>query len=45
MGIKLGLLLLESLTRISKLYAPTDSEHKLHKREIENWLPMGIELG
>ena len=35
---------LESSTRISKFYAPTDSEHKLHKTEIENWLLIGCNL-
>ena len=29
---------LESSTRISKFYAPTDSEHEFNKTEIENWL-------
>ena len=32
---------LESSTRISKFYAPTDSEHKFNKTEMENWLPIG----
>ena len=34
----------ESSTRISKFYNPTDSEHKLHKTRIENWLSIGFEL-
>ena len=29
---------LECLTRISKFFDPTDSEHKFHKMKIENWL-------
>ena len=29
---------LESSTRISKFYDPTDSEHEFDKTEIENWL-------
>ena len=42
---ELGLPVLESSTRISKFYAPTDSEHKFNKTEIENWLPIGYNLG
>ena len=40
-----GLPVLESITRISKFYALTDSEHKLNKIEIENWLPINYNLG
>ena len=39
--IELGLQVLNSSTRISKFYAPTDSEHKFDKTEIENWLSIG----
>ena len=28
-----------------KFYAPTNSERKVHKARIENWLPIGFELG
>ena len=41
---ELGLPLLESPSRISKVYAPTDSEHKFNKTEIKNWLPIGYNL-
>ena len=37
---ELGLPVLESSTRIS-----TDSEQKFDKTEIENWLPIGENLG
>ena len=30
---------------ILKLFARTDSEHKFNKIEIENWLPIGFNLG
>ena len=43
--IELGPPVLESSTRISKFYDPTDSEHKFHKTRIENWLSIGFELG
>ena len=33
---ELGPPVLESLTRISKFYAPAGSEHKFNKTEIEN---------
>ena len=36
MGIELGPPVLKSLSRISKFYIPTDSEHKFNKKEIEN---------
>ena len=36
---------LESFTRISKFYVPTDSELKFRKMEIENWLPIRFNLG
>ena len=36
---------MESSARISKFYAPPDSEHKFNKTEIENWLPTGYNLG
>ena len=42
---ELGLPLLESPARISKLYGHTNSEHKFTKMEIENWLPIGYNLG
>ena len=42
---ELGLPVLESSARISKFYAPNDSEHKFNKTEIENWLPIGYNLG
>ena len=42
---ELGPPVLESSARISKFYAPTDSEHKFNKTEIENWLPIGYNLG
>ena len=35
---------LDSLTRISKFYDPSDSEHKFHKMGIKNWLSMDFEL-
>ena len=35
---------LESLTRISKFYDPSDSEHKFHKMRIENWLSVDFKL-
>ena len=35
----------ESSTRISKCYAPADSEHKSDKTGIENWLLIGFSLG
>ena len=34
----------EFLTRFSKFYDPTDSEHKFHKTEIENSLYIEFEL-
>ena len=40
-----GWLVLESSTRISGYFAPTDSEHKFNKTENENWLPLGYNLG
>ena len=45
MVIKLGPPVLESLTRISKFYDPSDSEHKSHEMTIENWLSIDSELG
>ena len=36
---ELGPPVLESSARNPKFYAPTDSEHKVNKTEIENWLP------
>ena len=44
MVIKLGPLLLESSSKISKLHFPTNPEHK-YKAKIENWLAIGFELG
>ena len=35
----------ESSTKISKFYAPTDSEHKFNKMGIENRRPIGFSLG
>ena len=40
-----GSLVLESSTRISGYFAPTDPEHKFNKTENENWLPLGYNLG
>ena len=45
MVIKLGPSVSESSTRILKFYEPSDSEHKLHKTRIQNWLSTGFELG
>ena len=42
---ELGAPTLESSARISKFYALTDSEYKFDKTEIENWLPIGYNLG
>ena len=42
--IELGPLVSESSTKTSKFYDPTDSEHKLDKTRIENWLSIGFEL-
>ena len=44
MVIELGPPVPKSSTRISKFYNPTDSEQKLHKTRIENWLYIGFEL-
>ena len=44
-GNELGPPVLESSARISKFYAPTDSEHKFNETEIENWLPIRYNLG
>ena len=35
----------ESSARICEFYDPTNSKHKIHKTRIENWLPIGFELG
>ena len=35
----------DSSTRIFKIYAPTDSEHKLYRTGIKNWLPIRFNLG
>ena len=35
----------ESSIRISIFYAAAASEYKFHKMGIENWQPIGIELG
>ena len=43
--IELGPPVLESSTRISYFYSPTDSENKFHKTGIENCLPIGFGLG
>ena len=45
MVIKLGPPVLESFTRISKFYEPSDSEHKFYEMTIENWLSIDFELG
>ena len=45
MVIELGPAVLQSLTRISKFYDPSDSEQKFHKTRIENWLIVVFELG
>ena len=42
---ELGPPVLESSARVSKFYAPTDSKHKFDKTEMENWLPIGYNLG
>ena len=34
-----------TLTKILKFYVPTNSEHKLHKARIKNWLPIEFKLG
>ena len=34
--MELGLPVLESFTKISNIFAPTDSKHKLYKDGIEN---------
>ena len=34
----------ESLTSISKVYVPTNYEHRFHKVRSENWLPIGFNL-
>ena len=34
----------EFSTRISKFYEPSNSERKLYKTRIENWLSIGLEL-
>ena len=34
----------EFSTRISKLYAPAGSKHKLHKTKIKNWQPIEFNL-
>ena len=44
MVIELGPPLSGSSTKISKFYNHNDSEHKLHKTRIENWLSIGFEL-
>ena len=45
MVIKLGPPMLESLTRITKFYDPSDSEHKFHKTMMGNLLSIDLELG
>ena len=44
MVTKFGPPVSESSTRISKFYYTTDSEYKLHKTTIENWLSIGFKL-
>ena len=44
-GIELGPSALESSIRISNSYVPTDGEHKLHERGVQNCLPTGVNLG
>ena len=44
MVIKLEPPVLEPSTKILKLYAPTDSEYKLHKVGIRNDLTTGFKL-
>ena len=41
----LGPPVLKSSTGILKFYAPTESKHKFNKTKIENWLPIGYNLG
>ena len=36
---------LESSTKISKFYAPTDSKQKFHKARIKNWPRIEFKLG
>ena len=43
-AIELGLPVLKSSTKISKLHVPTNSEHKFHKVRIENWPPIEFKL-
>ena len=43
--IELGPPVSESSTRISKFDGSIDSEHKFNKTKIENWLPIGFNLG
>ena len=42
--IELGLPVSESSTKISKFYAPTDSEHKFHKAGIESERSIELDL-
>ena len=43
--VELGPPVSESLTRVSKFYDPTYSEHKFHKTRIKNWLSIAFKLG
>ena len=43
--IEPGLHVSESSTRILKFYALTDSEQKIHKTGIKNWLTAVFSLG
>ena len=45
MVIEFGLSISESSTKISKYYAPTDSEYQFHKVGIKNWLAIAFEQG
>ena len=42
---ELGAPVLVSSAGISKFDAPTGFEHRFNKTEIENWLPIGYNLG
>ena len=42
---ELGPSVSKSSTGSQNFYAPTDSEHKFNKTEIENWLPIRFNPG
>ena len=43
MVIEFGMPASESPAKISKFYNPTNSEHKIHKTRIQNWLSIFFE--